>query len=269
MQFIKKHYEKIVLGVVLAGLVGALVFMPFYISSDNQATQGQVDTIVNPSTKPLPDLDTTAQTAAAARLRGGLSLDLDTTNKVFNPQEWVRQADNTIVPAANHTGPQMCVVTGITNLDLIITLDSVSVNELGARYSIGVEKQAEKNPSKRRKQTRSMALGDKPNDMFAIVSVKGDDTNNPEELDLKLTDTGETIPIAIGKPFKRVDGYAADFRYDPEKLVFQNARVGDTRVGGHNIAFSGTSFIVDDVQENKVVLRDLSNQKKTTLNYTP
>jgi hypothetical protein len=269
MQFIKKHYEKILLGVVLAGLVGALVFMPFYISSDNQATNNETATIVNPPAKPLPDLDISAQAAAAARSHGAFSIDLNTTNKVFNPQAWVRQQDGSIVPASGHTGPEICVVTLITNLDLIISLDSVSTNELGARYGIGVEKQAEKNPSKRRKQTRSAALGDKPNDTFSIVAVKGDDITNPSEVDLKLTDTGEMISIALGKSYRRVDGYAADFHYDPEKLVFHDARTGDTRVGGHYIAFSGTSFVVDDVRENQLILRDLSNQKKTTLNYTP
>jgi len=269
MQFIKKHYEKIVLGVVLAGLVGALVFMPFYISSDNAATREQTEGIINPSAKPLPDLDLSAQAAAAARLRGDYSLDLDTTNKVFNPQVWVRQSDNTIVPAASHTGAQMCVVTGITPLYLVITLDSVSTNELGARYTIGVEKQADKNPAKRRKQSRSTAVGDKPNETYSVVSVKGDDINNPTEVDLKLTDTGDIISIASGKPYKRVDGYMADFRYDPEKLVFQNVRTGDLRASGHDRVFNGTRFMVDDVQQNELVLRDLSNQKKTTLNFTP
>ena len=37
MDFIKKHYEKIMLGVVLLGLVGVLVFMPFLIPSDRQS----------------------------------------------------------------------------------------------------------------------------------------------------------------------------------------------------------------------------------------
>ena len=34
MQFLKKHYEKILLGIVLAGLIGVLVFMLFYIAAD-------------------------------------------------------------------------------------------------------------------------------------------------------------------------------------------------------------------------------------------
>ena len=37
MEFIKKHYEKMLLGLVLAGLIGALVFMLFYIAADKQA----------------------------------------------------------------------------------------------------------------------------------------------------------------------------------------------------------------------------------------
>ena len=32
MDFVKKHYEKILLTVVLLGLVGALVFLPFMIA---------------------------------------------------------------------------------------------------------------------------------------------------------------------------------------------------------------------------------------------
>ena len=36
MDFVKKHYEKIILGAVLLGLVGALVFLPVLISGDQQ-----------------------------------------------------------------------------------------------------------------------------------------------------------------------------------------------------------------------------------------
>ncbi len=41
MEFLKKHYEKILLGVVLAGLIGVLVFMMFYIAADKTGDGGQ------------------------------------------------------------------------------------------------------------------------------------------------------------------------------------------------------------------------------------
>ena len=37
MNFLKKHYEKILLGVMLLGLIGVLVFMLFYIASAEKA----------------------------------------------------------------------------------------------------------------------------------------------------------------------------------------------------------------------------------------
>ena len=48
-----------------------------------------------------------------------------------------------------------------------------------------------------------------------------------------------------------------------------HAQDAETLSGGRDIAFNGTRFVVDDVQQNQLVLRDLSNQKKTTLNFTP
>ena len=39
MDFLKRHYEKILLGVMLAGLIGVLVFMLFYIASDKAAME--------------------------------------------------------------------------------------------------------------------------------------------------------------------------------------------------------------------------------------
>ena len=41
MDFLKKHYEKILLSVVLLGLVGALVFMAFIIPSEQEQGQGK------------------------------------------------------------------------------------------------------------------------------------------------------------------------------------------------------------------------------------
>ena len=152
MEFLKKHYEKILLGLVLAGLVGALVFMPFYISADNEQTSSTISTILNnPSVKQLPDLDLSVQAKASARLKEPYVLDLETSNRTFNPMEWKRAADGSLVLLANHVGPQMVMVTNITPLYLIITLDSVTTNELGARYNIGVEKQGEKQSAKRHK----------------------------------------------------------------------------------------------------------------------
>jgi hypothetical protein len=56
--FLKKHYEKILLGLVLAGLIGVLVFMLFYIAADRDVDGSDKTSkglIFNPPAKALPE----------------------------------------------------------------------------------------------------------------------------------------------------------------------------------------------------------------------
>ncbi len=264
MDFLKKHYEKIVLGIVLAGLVGALVFLPFYIGSETQKMADLRNQYINPPVKALTNLDLTVQNTAMTRLQSDYKLDFETGNKLFNPLDWQKGLDGQ--PIKIHTGNEVgihaVVVTNLTPLYLVLTLDTITTNELGSRYVIGVEKQAEKSPAKRHKQQRYISLGDKPNDTFALVSVKGA-PENPDGLLVKLGDTGEIVTVAKDKPYRRVDAYAADFRYDPEKRIFHARRIGD------RVSFNGTDYLVADVNQNELILSDQSNQKKTSLPFTP
>ena len=263
MDFLKKHYEKILLGIVLAGLVGALVFLPFYIGSETQKMADLRNQYINPPVKALTNLDLTVQSNAMLRLQSGYKLDFENGNKLFNPLEWQKGPDGQpVVRHLGNEGIKAVVVTNIAPLYLVLTLDSITTNELGARYVIGVEKQAEKTPAKRHKQQRYISLGDKPNDTFALVAVKGA-PENPDALVVKLGDTGETTTVTKEKPYRRVDAYAADFRYDPEKRNFHGRRVGD------KVSFNGTDYIVADVNQNELILSDQSNQKKTSLPFTP
>ena len=110
MDFIKKHYEKIILGIVLAGLVGALVFMMFYISSDRDEMEKKTTSVINPPSKGLTNLDLTANNATLSRLASPYKLDFETGNRVFNPVDWGKTSDNSLIRAAK-VGPQTCVVT--------------------------------------------------------------------------------------------------------------------------------------------------------------
>jgi hypothetical protein len=264
MDFLKKHYEKILLGLVLAGLVGALVFLPFYIAAESQKMKDLRDQYINPRVQALTNLDLTLQSNAMIRLQAGYTLDFETGNKLFNPVEWQKGPDGPIkVHTGNAIGIRAVVVTNITPLYLVITNISVTTNELGARYVIGVEKQSEKNPAKRRLQSHYVSMGDKANDTFTLLEVKGTDPANPDALVLKLTDTGEVVSVMKDKPYRRVDAYAADFRYDPEKRIFHARRVGD------RVSFNGTDYVVAEVNQNELILSDQSNQKKTSLPFTP
>ena len=261
MDFIKKHYEKIILGIVLAGLVGALVFMMFYISSDRDEMEKKTTSVINPPSKGLTNLDLTANNATLSRLASPYKLDFETGNRVFNPVDWGKTSDNSLIRAAK-VGPQTCVVTNITPLNLIITFDNVTTNELGARYAVGVERQAAATTVKRKKTQRFVSAGEKPNDVFSLVEVKGA-PENPDALVLKLVDSGETITVAKDNPFRRTDAYMADFRYPIENRTFLRRRVGD------KVTFGGTDYLISDISQNTVGIVDQSNQRRTELNFNP
>ncbi len=80
-------------------------------------------------------------------------------------------------------------------------------------------------PRMRRKQQRFVSPDDPKKDAFTLLQVKGA-AENPDELVLKLADTGETVSIAADKPYQRADAYAADLKYDPEKKNFSGEARG-------------------------------------------
>ena len=59
MDFLKKHYEKVLLGVVLLGLAVAVAFLPFKIASDKQALEDKRNQLIHPQrqavNQPGPD----------------------------------------------------------------------------------------------------------------------------------------------------------------------------------------------------------------------
>ena len=226
MEFVKKHYEKVILSAVLLGVIGFLVFLPFVISHDQDEDKAMAQNVISPSVKPLPPLDLTRQTNALERLVSPAGFDFSTTNKLFNPVEWKKAANGDLIKikTGNEVGAGAAVVTKITPLYLVISFDSVETNGPTPRYVVGVEHQAAPNPAMRHKQQRYVSLDDPKKDAFTLVTIKGA-AENPDQLILKLTDSGETAVIAPGKPFQRVDAHSADLKYDPEnKKILEPAR---------------------------------------------
>jgi hypothetical protein len=261
MDFLKKHYEKILLSVVLLGLVAALVFMALMIPSEQQKVRDFSTSFFTARPTPLPDLDLARQSNVVAQVRSPYRLDFETTNRLFNPVEWVRTPDGRVKKATGIT-PLAAVVTSILPLYTALTLDAVTTNELGARYVIAVERQASANANLRRKQQRFVSVDDPKKDLFTLIQVVGP-PEDPEHLVLRLADTGESIQLSKSRPFRRVDGYSADVKYDPD-----NAKWTGQRIGNH-LRFAGNDYTIVDISSNEVVLSAQSNQKKWTLRYTP
>jgi len=267
MDFLKKHYEKVLLGVVLLSLVVSAAFLPLMISGERKSLDEMSQKITKPA-KPLPALDLTKQDALLRRTLTAFTLDFKETNKLFNTLPWQRTPppeSRLIKVQRGSVGVEAVVVTKTSPLYLIITLDGVSTNATGVRYAIGVEREASPKLDQRKKKTHYGSLNNK-SDTFVIREVKGP-ADNPTELVLELNDAPERVVVKKGVPFKQVDGYTADLKYEPERKTWSGVRAGVPPKPP--IMVAGEEYIIVAITKNEVVLSAKLNNKKTSIPYNP
>ncbi len=259
MDFLKKHYEKLILGVVLLGLAGAAAFLPIKINSEKTDLENKKITLTTPKTAPLTNIDMTAADAAVKLMASPKLINFSEPNKLFNPMPWQQAPDGRLIPAIK-VGPNALTVTNIVPLYLKLTLDQVEQLD-PPKYVIGVERQAAPRAADRHKK-QSYCTPNTKYDVFTLTAVKGN-PNDPSQLVVTLNDTGEQGIITKDKPYQRVDGYMADLKYDLEKKSWVNRRVGQT------LTFNGEDYNIVAINQNEVVLSANRNQKKWTIKYNP
>jgi hypothetical protein len=270
MQFIKKNYEKVLLGLVLVGLVGAAVLMLFLVGNERQAQEERRMKIIHRPAKSLPPVDLGRADTLLKRAAMTVVLVLsDNNNRLFNPVRWQKSADGRIFKNPVGMDIQKLEITKITPLYLTVAFDSVNVLDSGPRYVITVEQQAEAKANMRGRHAYYVSKGDKKEynenkDSFTLRDVQGP-ADNPTELVLGLSNPEKTISISKEQPFKLVEGYTADLKFPPENKTFLNRRVGDPVYS--KILVAGEEYNIVAITENEVVLSAKSNQKKWTIKY--
>jgi hypothetical protein len=257
MQFLKKNYEKILLGLVLLGFVVAVVFLMFKVSSEKEGLETMRNSIINRPVKPLEPPVLTGADILFQRAAAAVALDLSTTNRLFNPLRWQKQPNGPPFPTEGGGGVKTLQVTKSTPLYYTVSLDSIIPADAGARYAIIVDQQAGAKPKGKRQFIASVGEKKEP---FILREAKGP-PDNPTALVLELTDTGEQISISKDKPFRRVDGYMVDMKYPAENRNFPNRRIDST------IFFGGNEYKVLGITQNEVVL-SAPNQKHWTIKFS-
>jgi hypothetical protein len=259
MDFIKKNYEKIVLGVVLLGLTIAACLLPFIISEKRTSLE-EKRVQKKPNVKPLANLDTTIEDAAFQRVQAQESLDFTNKHNLFNPVIWKKLPDGRLLKAqtGNEEGIGALEVTGIKPLYLEVSYGSPSANG----YFINIDRQSALREDRR--HTQNFVSKENKSELLALRDVKGA-PEKPTELDLEWNETGEPIVISPDKPFKRVEGYSADLKYPLEAgKVWTDRRVGSPRLN-----FANGYYNIVAITESNIVISAESNKKKTTITFHP
>jgi hypothetical protein len=258
MDFLKKNWEKVLLGVVLVGLAVAVAFLPLKISSERDELRQKREIYEKPAA-PLPAPDLSVAAAGLKRTTVPVTLDLSSGHRLVNPVLWQKSVDGSRVikvTTGREVGPDAVVVVKTTPLYTTYTLDSVMTNADGSfRYVVGVERQAAEKPSDRPKKSMAVAKDTKAV-LFSLVGER--DVAAGRELELEPVDMpDERIRLTKAAPVKRVDGYLADLKYPPENRSWTTRRKGD------KITFGTETYNIVAITANEVVLSAPSGKMST------
>lgn len=250
MEFLKNHYEKVLLSLVLLGLAVTVALLPAKVPSVDTASSAGPQ-------KPLVPVDLRTNEAALTNLASLPQVVLSGSNNLFNPVQWRRKADNSLwkIISANEVGPgALRIVKTNSPLYFILSFDGVNL----PNYQIGVTQETNKSINLRGKVPRYGALNEK-NEFFKITKISGA-VEAPDALALEVGDLKEQATLSKDKPFKMIAGYTCDLAYPPQNMAWREKRVGDSLV------FDGDTNNIVEITANEVVL-SASSGKRTTIKY--
>ena len=186
MEFLKKNYEKVLLGIVLAGLTLAVCALPFIINA-KRAMLDEVRKKLTPHPTPLDELVMTNEEAALQRAQTPVQLDYTTKHNLVNPVLWKKVNGQLIKEqTGKEEGPDALEVTAIRPLFMEISYGTNSASG----YFINIERQAMLRAEKRHTQNFvSMAT---KSELLTLREIKGP-ADNPTELDLEWNETSEPV----------------------------------------------------------------------------
>lgn len=265
MPFIKKHYEKILLSVVLLALAVAAAALPLEVARVRSYLEDLIHGEQRPEPKQFTEVDLSSNQVVVKRLASPIDLNLSEPHNIFNPVRWQKRPDGTLlkIPTSNHIGPAALVVTEIHELDLIVSFEGVEGTAENPKYTFTIIREGETNPRK----SQIVTLNTPRNANFTLLEVEGP-KDRPTAFQLLLKDEQEPITVTKDKPYTRILGYAAQLKYPPHNQNFSKPfRVKDPlRLTGDT-----ETYKIVAINPNEVTVAADSTQKRTTvkLNATP
>ncbi len=255
MQFLKSHYEKILLSLVLLGLAGAAAWLPAAI--DQAKKDLAVLTNALPKPKELKPVNLSTNLAALDKLKNPPIVELSPPHLAFNPVIWKQRADGTLFKIESSNPADKLNITRIVPLNLIIALEQVKVTGTNIAYVFAVTNQAaRKFPSV--KESFYTKPRDAKNKYFSLKEVQGP-PDNPDSFILELNEGKQQVAVTKAKPFELLQGFSADLVYPIENKTFVDVRMGNS------LTFGGDKYKVIAINTNEVRVQADSNDKQTTI----
>ncbi|MCW5556717.1 MAG: hypothetical protein KIT22_02570 [Verrucomicrobiae bacterium] len=254
MDFLKKHYEKLILSVVLLVVAGTAFWLVQKVDTVRTTLAEQLNQTVGGKKKALKPADLTNDVVALQQLSQPYELELSKGHSVFNPIRWIRGTDGAPRPDPGLDLASVVKLVDTKPLNLLVVYLGPTGTGDPYRYQFNVTREYDKKVSNRRSITVSLVEGTK-NDWFYLREVHGP-KDSAGEVVIELIEGGERATLQKDKPFARVRGYQADLKYEAKD--FPARRVDDS------INIAGTAYKIVAIGKDEVVV-SAPNGTRTTI----
>lgn len=269
MEFVKNHYEKLILGVMLLLMAVGAVLLVFEVGSVQEELQKFKEMTTGGSDKPPAQEDLTGLIKAINQVTNPPKVDFTTVHKVFNPDPWYVDTNGNLIAGTN-VGVQKLLVQSITPQYLKLWFEAIAGTPGRESVKINAIREFARTPAEQSRKQLNLSLTttnaintlDAANKLQVFAREIGGTPEAPE-VKLELIEPGkEPIKFTMSKTqgFTNVVEYVAHIIYQPEtNFYWLKARKGQP------MSFAGDTNIVVEITSSNVVVRAISNDKPTTL----
>lgn len=270
MEFLKSHYEKLILGLTLLLLAAGAVVLVFEAGSVQEELDGYRKTIVESDGKRPTVDDSKARREALELVARPPQTDFVKVHRVFNPDTWYMDTNGNLIAGTN-VGVTRLTVQSITPQLLKLWFEGLGSTNAGREsVKVSVIKEFARTPLDQGKKSLTLSLSS-TNLVNTLDNVSGlkvfareiGGTPEAPEVKLELIEPGKDplkFTVSKAQGFTNVFEYIAFIVYPVESnFVWRAARKGQPLV------FAGDTNIVVEITATNVVVRANSNDKTTTV----
>ena len=221
MDFLKKHYEKLILSVVLLVVAGTAFWLTQKVDTVRTTLEEQLKLTVGGKKKALKPVDLTNDVVALKQVSAPFQLDLSSSHNVFNPIRWIRGTDGSPKPDPRRDLSSSLKLVNTAPLNLTVVYLGPTGTGDPYRYQFSVTRDYEKKVASRRPITISLTEGTK-NEWFYLREVHGPKDTSTEVV-IELLEGNERATLTKDKPFSRSRGYQADLRFEAKDFPARRA----------------------------------------------
>lgn len=256
MDFLKKHYEKLILSVVLVAVAAAAFLLLIKVGQVKEDLANQLQERTRRAGRELKAVDLTTNEMAVAKIADGFAVPLAPDHGAFNPGTWDRE-NNQLRRKDPRAVLARLEVREIVPLNLVVSFTGVAGLADSPRYQFSITREYEKSAAKRRPTASSLTPGSK-NDLFQLREVKGLPTA-PTELVCELAESSQRFVVSGEQSLILPRGYAANLRFDNRDLGVK--RTDDT------LNLAGATYKIVAITKDELVV-SAPNQVRTSLRLT-